>query len=227
MNPRLRRVETAALAATISLPVLFIVLLVAIGWPAWWRWVIPEQSPMTWLESVLLVTCALVAGACLGADHLAGGGNRLRWTAIAGGFLALALDERFAIHERVRDGLLAPHGVRLPVFFWTAAGDFLLLLVLVAALALLPWLLAAFRARRPALVVFLTALAVSLVAVAVDSVDFEALSLGLRRLEQFLEELVETAAMVLFLDALLLRLAGYLTAGPAVARAGTRTRGGA
>ena len=30
------------------------------------------------------------------------------------GFLALALDERFALHERVRDGILAPRDVRLP-----------------------------------------------------------------------------------------------------------------
>lgn len=63
------------------------------------------------------------------------------WWLLAGAFLFFAMDDRFAIHERIRDHLLAPRGIRVPFLPWIGPGDFILLLYALIGLALLPRLL--------------------------------------------------------------------------------------
>src|ERR671921_2149523 len=89
------------------------VLLAAGRWPRWWEWIASEQTPMTWLQSVILVVSGCAAALIAALLRHTGAGTRARmpWWLLASGFAALAVDERFAIHERVRDGILAPHGV--------------------------------------------------------------------------------------------------------------------
>lgn len=181
------------------------ILLTAAGWPRWWHHIIPEYAALAWFESLLLAVTALLAFAGAGLAYINRDGSVLRWGLLGAAFLCLTIDERFAIHERLRDAVLAPRGIRLPIFFWTADGDFILLLLLIAGLAALPWFLALFRTRRAARRFFLAGLTLAAAAVLMDSLDFHAMSVDLLRREQYLEELFETAGMLCFLSAVFLQ----------------------
>lgn len=209
------------LAVPAVLAVLAPVTLAAAAWPAWWAWIAREQSPMTWLQSVTLV---LAAGGCalLGwlaprfAAHLTGtdapAGARSTWLLLGAGFGGLALDERFALHERVRDGYLAPRGVSVPFLPWVAPGDFLVLLVAVAGLAFLPRVVRAFTGDRLALGTLIAGVGLAVVAVGLDSVDPATWTLAAERLEQTLEECIELASGLALLAAVVLRLTGLVAA---------------
>lgn len=179
-------------------------------WPSWWEWIAKEQTPMTWLQSVTLVVAALLATGCVVVRRVAGLTPRRGLMVLAVGFAALALDERFAVHERVRDRILAPRDITIPLLPWVGPGDFLILLVALAGLAALPvvWrAVAPDAAARRALVL---AVGLAVVAVAMDSVDPATLDLGTERLAQTAEECVELLSGLAFTAAMGLRLLGLL-----------------
>jgi hypothetical protein len=184
----------------------------AATYPRWWAWIAPEQTPMTWVQSVVLVlagACSALVAYVLGRTRA--GRTRLWWL-LAAGFCALAVDERFALHERVRDGYLAPRGVTVPFLPWVAPGDFLALGVAVVGLAVLPALWRALRrdvASRRALAV---GVVLAGIAVLMDSVDPSSWTLTKERVEQTVEEVVELGSGLAFLAAVLLRLLGLLDA---------------
>ncbi len=189
-------------------------LLALAGGARWWHYIAAEQTPMTWFQSVVLV---LAGGVCLvlaltvrlgPAASRAGAGRT--WLALGLALWVLALDERFAVHERVRDRVLAPRDVRLPLATWIGPGDFLLLGVAVIGLLVLPRVLTGLRPDRAALRVFVLGVVLAAVAVGMDSVDPDRLGLTAERWEQTLEECVELTAGLCFLAALSLRLVGVL-----------------
>ncbi len=65
--------------------------------------------------------------------------ERRPWQLLAVGFAAPAVDERFALHERLRDAVLAPRGISVPFLPWVAPGDFLVMLIAVTRLTVLRW----------------------------------------------------------------------------------------
>ena len=210
MSAARRRVVGALIALTIVWPL----LLAGARWPAYWEWIASEQTPMTWLQSVVLVVTGCLAGLVGLVVRHTGAGRRERaaWWLCAAGFLALAVDERFAIHERVRDGFLAPRGVALPFLPWVAPGDFLVLLVGLVGLAALPLLWTAVRADHAARTALLVAVGAGVLAVGVDSVDPATWSLEGERLQQSLEEAVELISGAALLACVSLRLLGLLGA---------------
>ncbi len=194
--------------------------LAAAGGGRWWRFVAPETSPMTWVQSVALVLAA--AGAAQLAVAAAARGEQARartFIVLMGGFAGLALDERFALHERLRDRVLAPRGVGPGLLPWVAPGDVVLLVVAAAGLVALRWVVRALREDRGAHRALWTGVALSVLAVAADSVDPARWGLAGERLEQTLEEVVELAAGLSFVAAVTLPLitllvpAGALPAG--------------
>lgn len=202
---RLQFVERAAVLLFTGFSVIFIGLMMIAQWPEWWKWVVPEMSPMTWLEHTLLYTTALLGFGLMAFSYLRKEDRKaIYWALLGLGFTGLALDERFAIHERIRDRILEPLNVKISVLPWVSSGDFLLLLVLVVGLILLPKLLRLFLERRSALVLFLIGVGLSVIAVVFDSFDFHGYSLTAQRWQQFIEELIETAGMLCFLNACLL-----------------------
>lgn len=177
-------------------------------YPRWWEWIAPEQTPMTWLQSVVLVLAGVAAALVALVLRLVGqpAAHRRPWWVLAAGFVALALDERFAVHERVRDGVLAPRGVTVPFLPWVAPGDFLILAVAVVGLALLPMVwraLAADPASRRALAL---GVGLAVVAVGLDSIDPSTWSVGAERVQQSTEEVIELASGLAFLACVVLRL---------------------
>lgn len=206
------RVRRAVLAGLAGVSVLAPLALAGAQWPRYWTWIAPEQTPMTWLQSVVLVLAS--AAALLLAALL-----RLRrdpalarrpWQVLAVGFAALAVDERFALHERVRDGVLAPRGVRVPFLPWVAPGDFLVMAVALAGLAVLPVVLPGLRGDRTAQVLFTAGVGLAGVAVGADSIDPATWSVSAERVQQSLEEVVELAAGLCLLGAVLMRLLSTL-----------------
>lgn len=208
---KLKSFERRIVISSIILPVLFVLLLVAGKWPKWWEWVIFEQTPMTWFESILLYSCSVLSLGCLLFSVLNNEARKTRlWGLLCVGFLFLTLDERFALHERVRDTLLSSHNIKLPVFFWTSAGDFILLLFAAVGIPLLPRIISLFSGRKSAKICFLAGVLFSVIAVILDSFDVEGFSIRIQRIEQFVEEILETAGMVFFLNALFLMFTDYL-----------------
>jgi hypothetical protein len=216
VNDQLRRARRRTALGLLAAGVLAPTALAAARWPSYWLWIASEQTPMTWLQSVVLVlsaAAALTAATVLGLLS-ASRRERLPWLVLTAGFLALAFDERFAIHERVRDNVLAPRGVRVPFLPWVAPGDFLVMTVALAGLMLLPLLLRALAPDRTARVLFLVGAGLACVAVGVDSIDPATWSIEAERLQQSLEEVVELAAGLCLLGAVVLRLLTMLAPTP-------------
>ena len=201
---RLDKVQRVALLISSLLPAVLVAVFIAGRWPEYWKWIASEDTPMTSLEVAVMYTTAL---ACWldGAFHYlrSGEGMVRRYLALGAGFLWLAMDDRFALHERVRDQFLAPHNVAIP-FLPMGPGDFIVLLYMLAGLALLPWLWPLFAGKRRAIRHFAAGVAVAAVAVLMDAYDIHRLSMDAQRLEQTLEECLELCAQVLFLQGVLI-----------------------
>lgn len=193
-------------AATASL------LLLLAGGSRYWLYIATEQTPMTWLQSTILVLCAAVCAAHAGQSWLMSG-RLLPWAPLSAGFLALALDERFAIHERVRESALSDTGIGLP---WGAPGDLLLPVYAVVGLLALPALLGAVGHDRTAWRLLVGAVALCAVVVGIDTVDPDAMSVSVERLEQTTEEVLELLAGTLILLSLLLSLVPHRPPDPIV-----------
>lgn len=201
-----RTICVTAAAVAVAVPA----VLGAAAWPRWWAQIAPEQSAMTWLQSVVLAVAAVIAALLAAVEP-----QRARlWLVLAAGFAALTMDERFALHERLRDQILAPQDIAVPLLPWVAPGDFILLAYGTAGLLLLPRILTLFTADRKATRILFLGVALAVVAVGVDSIDPATWSPGQERVQQSLEECVELASDLSLLTALLLRLLTTMTAGP-------------
>lgn len=208
MNSRIRLlvVATAIVVAVVIPGLLFVG-----RYPEWWMWIALEQTPMTWFQSVTLVLAAATSGLAWFVCRLADRTPRTGYAVLAAGFAWLAFDERFAIHERVRDGYLAPRDVRMPLLTWIAPGDFIILLVGLVGLALIPLVVRSLGRDRWALTALGVGVVLACVAVGMDSIDPSTWSVDAERIEQTLEECIEFAAGLSFLTAITLRLLDLLT----------------
>lgn len=201
-----RRTRLVVIGALLAIGIAVPALLFVAKYPQWWVWIAQEQVPMTWFQSVTLVVAGVVSLIAWFIARACGHRPRLGLALLAVGFAALAFDERFAVHERVRDGVLAPRDIRLPLLTWIAPGDFLILLVAVAGLIVLPIVLRAMGRDRWVLGLFALGVLLSLVSVGTDSIDPSTWSVETERVQQTLEECVELWAGLSFLGAVTLRL---------------------
>lgn len=208
----LRGARRAFVLALACMAILAPALLAVARWPQWWTWIAPEQTPMTWLQSVALMLAAAGSAVIFLVLRLHGHPARSAraWPILTVGFAALALDERFAVHERIRDGLLAPRDISVPFLPWIAPGDFLILGVALVGLLLLPMVLRAVRVDPGARVALLVGVALSVLTVGVDSIDPSTWTVQEERLQQTLEEVLELWAGLCFLAAVGLRLTSAL-----------------
>lgn len=219
-----RRSRFVVLGALVAAGVAIPALLFVARHPRWWEWIAPEQVPMTWFQSVTLVVAGVVSLTAWYLCRLLGHAPRAGLALLALGFAALAFDERFAIHERIRDGVLAPRDISLPLLTWIAPGDFILLLVAIVGLLVLPTVLRCLRGDRWALGLFVVGVLLALVSVATDSIDPGTWSVQAERVQQSLEECIELWAGLAFLGALTCRLLGLLAEVAAPRRRGAFAR---
>jgi len=134
----------------------------------------------------------------------------LLWLGIGLFYFFLTLDERFMFHENLRDKFFARRNLKMPSFYWTSSGDFVLLIYLVLGLAGLPLVINLFKARRSSLILLMTAVLLGIVIIVTDSINTAHMTRQARTIEQFVEEIVETGSMVLFLNSFFLMSTHYL-----------------
>jgi hypothetical protein len=207
MNPmeqRLIQIQRFVLWTSTLFPLAFVSFLLVARWPEYWKWINFEDTPMTSLEVAVMYTTALTAfiGGCF--VWLRDEAGHRDWWLLAGAFFYFALDDRFAIHERIRDNLLAPRGIRVPFLPWIGPGDFILLVYALVGLALLPRLLRITLRNKPSMYRFAAAAAVAFIAVLLDTIDLNRLPVKWQRLEQTVEEILELIAQVLFFQSFFL-----------------------
>lgn len=212
VHPLIARARTRLVIALMLLAVLAPAALAAAQYPRYWEWIALELTPMTWLQTVLLMLAAATAAALAVAGVVREWprSHRLAYVVLALGFSYLALDDRFAIHERIRDRILAPRDIRIPGLDFLAPGDFQVLLMGVAGLLALPFVLRALRADRLALWLFVLGVLCSVTAIGMDAIDPATMPVDVERLEQTLEECVELLAGCLYAAALGVRLLALL-----------------
>jgi uncharacterized protein with PQ loop repeat len=197
---RLKKLQQYLMLITIILPALSVLVFVAAQWPQYWKWIATEDTPMTTLQVAVMYTIALVSWANAGLQHLRfNAAKSSRWLVLGCSFFWLALDDRFAIHERIRDSFLAPRHVAIP-FLPIAAGDFVLLFYMAVGLLTLKWLLPIFQETKVIRNRFLAGIAVSVLVIVVDAYDIHRLDINAERLEQTVEEVFELIAQTLFLQ---------------------------
>jgi hypothetical protein len=201
---RLPRIQKSVLWASALFPAAFVTFLIMARWPEYWKWINYEDTPMTTLQVTVMYTTAMTAfiGGCFA--WLRDEAGHRNWWLLGGTFLYFAMDDRFAIHERIRDHLLAPHGIRVPFLPWIAPGDFILLAYALVGLALLPKFLRIALGNQAAAYRFWGAVSVAFLAVILDTIDLNRLPVEWQRLEQTVEEVLELIAQVLFFQSFFL-----------------------
>jgi hypothetical protein len=184
----------------IILPLLFLILIAATKHPEPWHYFLKEISPLSWLQSLMLYSIAVISLIIISFNYIrANYRNIWLWLLWACAFFYLMLDERFAIHERFRDIIFAPLKIKLPVFFWTENGDFILLLLFCLSCIYLCIFIKSISINYKQKYLLLTAFCFSAFAIALDSYPFQKISLLLLCKAQMLEELFETLALSFFL----------------------------
>ena len=208
---RLQRMERWIIIAAFSLSAIFVLLMVAAKWPRYWEYIASEQTPMTWLQSIVWFGCGLLALLSLMLVY-AKDGFRMKasvWLLLGSACFFLMADERFALHERIRDHWLKPADIRL--LPWMGAGDFIILIYALVALSLVGYIYRVFKVRKAAWLWFCIAAGLAAIAVGMDSFDVSQMSKDAERLEQTLEEIIELASVLALLSSMLLMLVHYLS----------------
>ena len=161
-------------AVDLALP---LVLLVYAGatQQAFWGFFRFDDAPSEWLSSVQCVAIAMLAWAnyvvhrALHSVRTPGlFAHAWVWWIFAAGFLLASLDERFDLHEMLRDQLLVPAElfIELP---WIVPGDVGLWFAFVVGLPFAMLLLEELRRWPPALALFASAVMLTLPVIMIDS----------------------------------------------------------
>lgn len=207
------RLALAMCALNLALP-LGLLLYAALSGEHYWNLFWGERNAITWFSSVQL----LVVAAAAHANHevarlLQRLGHALRspwvWRVFALGFVFLALDEFFGLHEALRERVLRPRHLFSDLPF-IRPGDIGLHVYLVIGLIFTFFLLRELRGRPAALALLAAALGLTATTVIVDSLP-RAIE---RQMSYFwtsvFEEVGEIWAQLFFLLAFLVVLHGRL-----------------
>ncbi len=198
------RARAASVVAIVAVNLVVPAALLVAGLPRPWKAFYGEESPINWFSSVQCVVVGVLAFAVWlvsRAGRSAGVDPARRswpWLMLAAGFVGLGADEQFELHERLREGFFRPRGLftDLP---WLNPGDVVLPLYALAGVLLLVALFADLRRERPALVLFVCALALIAVLAVQDSLSLRILrSPSVRPVQIVVEEIGETASQALF-----------------------------
>ena len=175
---QLRRFAILAVALNVLIPAGMLIDS-ALSGDDYWKAFHGEDNLLTWFSSVQLVTIGLVAWAVFltteRAAESAGRTPTVRrwiWVIFALGFVFLALDERFELHEMLRDDAMRPAKLFVDIP-WMRAGDIGLFVYLLVGCAFGLVLLTELRRHMPSLWLFLGAIAAAAVIVVIDALPKE------------------------------------------------------
>ena len=200
----IRRFGGLMIALNVLLPAGLAVYSVTAG-EAYWYIFRRELAPLEWFSSVQLLLIAavahlnyLLAGYLQGSHGADTARHRWVWLILALGFVLFSLDERFDIHEALRDDLFRPLGVFEGVP-WLIDGEIGLYLFFAVGLIFTPFLWRQLRISDLALGLFVAALILTLPSIVIDSLtDIEHWPMW-RFWDYAFEEVGEAWAQLLFL----------------------------
>jgi hypothetical protein len=169
------RVAGAAIAINVLLP-LGTFVYASVMDRTFWRLFADEDGPTEWFSSVQCLAIAAVAWANYAMLRVWRGRPSptpqtrypLVWIAVAVGFTILGLDERFDLHEQLRDAVLRPAGLFLDVPY-IVSGDVGLYIFLIGGIALLAPLIAELRHCSPAFPLLCASFLLGIIVVVIDS----------------------------------------------------------
>lgn len=185
---------------------------------AFWRMFQGEYGVIEWFSSLQLLLIGWIAYLNHSAVTLT---QRLKpsdkptrgwiWVLVALGFVFFAFDERFDIHEALRDDLFRPIGLFVDVS-WLIDGDVGLYLFFVVGLVVTVFMWQELRCHRGASILFVMALVMTLPTIIIDSLRDSALQLWpqWRFWDYAFEEVGEIWAQLLFLWSFVVVLHGKL-----------------
>ncbi len=180
----------------------------------YWRMFRGEYHAVDWFSSIQLLVIAWIAytnfkitGMLQHRNYPGQFRHRWVWLLFAMGFFIFALDERFDIHEMLRDTLFRPAGFFIDVP-WLIKGDVGLYLFFIIGLGFSLFLLDDMRRNRLALLLFGSALLLTLPTILIDSMNYSAIRTWpfWRFWDYTFEEVGEIWAQLLFLASFLVIL---------------------
>ncbi len=192
------KIET--ISAIITSLIFFLLTTLGICYHDYWSYIIYEKSPMGYYEALLLFFCFLIALLNFIVSHRYEEKWNLSWIILTLGFLYLTLDEKFAIHETIREEYFKPNNLTLEFLFWVEKGDYVLMFVFLVGLCAMPILYKEIKKYRKSMILFLLALIFTAGAVFTDSIDLKGIDFSLQKFIQYMEEVFETTGMLLFLN---------------------------
>jgi hypothetical protein len=210
------RAQAGLLWAIVAVNLLFPLVLFLAGRSEPWDVFQGEDSPINWFSSVqcsvlgvwaLAVFLVTRVGRAAGSDPIP---RAWPWLVASLGFFFLAIDEKFEIHESVRESFLKPRGwfTEIP---GVKSGDIVLPLYAAAGVVLAYLLVQDLRKDRRSLVLFLLALALISVTAVQDSLELRVFRIPWVRHTQIVaEETGEIWAQALFSISLALLFFGKL-----------------
>ena len=205
------------IAANLALPLALFIYATTTG-AAYWKMFQGEFAVVEWFSSIQMLLIAMVAYANYASIRLV---RRLGdadpcshswvWMIIALGFVVFSIDERFNLHELLRDDFFEPLGFFTETTF-LIPGDIGLYLFFITGVALSWFLLAELRRRPVALGLFIAALTLTLSVVIVDSLSDSVIQRwpAWRFWDYIFEEGGECVAQLLFMLCFLRLLHGRL-----------------
>ena len=177
-----------------------IIFLTLIAVPNYWKNIIYERSALTWVESLILSACSMISFFNFLFLKKQKGKISGIWILLTSVFLYLALDERFMLHEGIRERILKPNNIQLKFLFWVEKGDYVLLMFMVAGLSILPFIFKELKSDKTSMRFFITGIIFSVFAVLTYTIDLRGKQLQSQYLIQYVEEVLETSGMLCFFN---------------------------
>tara|TARA_Y100000590_G_scaffold470454_1_gene665197 strand:- start:63731 stop:64357 length:627 start_codon:yes stop_codon:yes gene_type:complete len=178
-------------------------------WPKYWEHINYEYSHLTWLSSVNLIITGLVCILSFLLTELSNPVKEITQRYIMGflgvGFIFLSLDEKFQIHEKLRENFFIPNEIGTNIS-GIGAGDFLHILIAIFGLAISRFIYIKIKKSKLSIILFTSALTLAFISVITDATspvvrDDSLLSQSelMRSINhQFTEEILETTAVIFF-----------------------------
>lgn len=209
MNKKINQLRYISTASFIVINILMILMFIFSKWPKYWEHINYEYSHLTWLSSVNLILTGLACILAFLMTELITPVRNLIHRFIIGilgcGFLFLSLDEKFQIHEKLREKVFIPNEIGTNIS-GVGAGDFTHILFAIVGLGISFFIYKRIKISKLSLGLYSSAIIMALISVITDATapvvrdDSELSQTELMQSinHQFTEELLETAAIICF-----------------------------
>lgn len=209
MNKKFKFIRYSITSSFIASNVIMILLFIFSKWPKYWEHINYEYSHLTWLSSVNLILTGVACVMAYILTELKEPSKNLIHRFIIGvlglGFIFLSLDEKFQIHEKLREKIFIPNNVGTEIS-GVGAGDFTHIIFAIIGLGISYFIIKRIKISKLSVGLYASALVTALISVITDATnpvvrdDSQLSQTELMQSinHQFTEELFESAAIICF-----------------------------